>query len=101
MLGKIVLVFLCSDAWLNSAGISVSDARLNNTVKFFGFRCSVIQSLLHCRHPSESEHAYTRAHVMLGHLGLGLARRLPMLGQALVGTFTLKFVTVKCEIFYV
>ena len=39
----------------------------------------MIQSL-HCRHPIGSEHAYKRAYVMLGHLGL--ARRFPMLGQA-------------------
>ena len=40
MLGEIVLIFLfpmgskivAVDAWRNSAGISVSDARLNNTV---------------------------------------------------------------------
>ena len=47
-----------SDVRLNSAGMSVSDDRLNSPV---GIRAEV-----------------TRAHVMLGHLGL--ARRLPMLG---------------------
>ena len=54
-----------SDARPNSAGMSASDARLNSPgVSVSDARCIRAE--------------VTRAHLMLGHLGL--ARRLPMLG---------------------